>query len=244
MFTKLDANSGFWQIPFGLAYLMGKKFHIHTDHKPLVPLFSTKELPIRVQRFRLRMMRFDYTISHVPGKNLIIADTLSRAPSMDVTESNSLFQKEVDCFVDTVLDSLPATEKQLLHIRQHQQEDEVCQTVASYCQSGWPEKHRLSDEVQRHQPLIPSPLPDLPWQRVATDLYEWKQQMYVLVDYYSRYIEIARLTKATADEVILYTKSIFARHGIPEEAISDNGSQYTSAAYQKVCTRISVPSCY
>ena len=42
-------------------YLMGKKFHIHTDHKPLVPLFSTKhleELPIRVQRFRLRMMRF------------------------------------------------------------------------------------------------------------------------------------------------------------------------------------------
>ena len=45
---------------------------------------------------------------------------------------------------------------------------------------------------KRHQPLIPSPLPDLPWQRVATDLYEWKQQMYLLVvDYYSRYIEIA-----------------------------------------------------
>ena len=40
-------------------YLLGMKFHIHTDHKPLVPLFSTKhleELPIRVQRFRLRMM--------------------------------------------------------------------------------------------------------------------------------------------------------------------------------------------
>ena len=35
-------------------YLIGKSFHIYTDHKPLVPIFSTKrleELPIRVQRF-------------------------------------------------------------------------------------------------------------------------------------------------------------------------------------------------
>ena len=45
-------------------YLVGMQFHIHTDHKPLVPLFSTKhleELPVRVQRFRLRMMRFPFT---------------------------------------------------------------------------------------------------------------------------------------------------------------------------------------
>ena len=62
---------------------------------------------------------------------------------------------------------------------------------------------------KRHQPLIPSPLLDLPWQRVATDLYEWKQQMYLLVvDYYSHYIEIERLNKATADEVILHSSHI------------------------------------
>ena len=45
-------------------YLTGPKFRIETDHKPLVPLFSTKnleELPLRVQRFRLRMMRFSFT---------------------------------------------------------------------------------------------------------------------------------------------------------------------------------------
>ncbi len=52
-------------------YLVGIRFCIQTDHKPLVPLFSTKhveDLPIRVQRFRLRMMRFDFDIVHVPGK--------------------------------------------------------------------------------------------------------------------------------------------------------------------------------
>ena len=46
-------------------YLMGKSFHVRTNHKPLVPIFSTKsldELPLRVQRFRLRLLRFQFTI--------------------------------------------------------------------------------------------------------------------------------------------------------------------------------------
>ena len=52
-------------------YLIGHKFHIETDHKPLVSLLGTKsleDLAARIQRFRMRMMRFTYTISHVPGK--------------------------------------------------------------------------------------------------------------------------------------------------------------------------------
>ena len=50
-------------------YLIRMRFQIETDHKPLVPLFTHKpldQLPLRVQRFRLRMMRFSYSISHVP----------------------------------------------------------------------------------------------------------------------------------------------------------------------------------
>ena len=69
--------------------------------------------------------------------------------------------------------------------------------------------------------------------KVATDLFEWKQYTFLLiVDYYSRYIEIARLNRPNA-EVITHTKSVFARHGIPEVVISDNGLQFTSAAYCK-----------
>ena len=35
----------------------------------------------------------------------------------------------------------------------------------------------------------------------------------------------------TADEVILHAKSVFARHGIPEEVVSDNGPQFSSQLY-------------
>ena len=66
-------------------YLFGlPQFHVYTDHKPLVPLLSVEkrldELPPRVQRFRLRLTRYRFSISHVPGPQMFTPDTLSRAP--------------------------------------------------------------------------------------------------------------------------------------------------------------------
>ena len=92
-------------------YLIGISFHIQTDHKPLVLLLSTKlldELPIRVQRFRIRLMRYDFTISHIPGKDLVTADTLSRVPVAEGTSLNQSLQEEVNAYVQLTLESLPA----------------------------------------------------------------------------------------------------------------------------------------
>ena len=61
-------------------YLLGTTFHLHTDHKPLVPILGSKSLdtlPVRVQRFCMCLMRFQYSISHIPGKDLATADALS-----------------------------------------------------------------------------------------------------------------------------------------------------------------------
>ena len=38
------------------------------------------ELTPRVQRMRMRLMRFDYSDEYIPGKYLYTADALSRAP--------------------------------------------------------------------------------------------------------------------------------------------------------------------
>ena len=43
-------------------YLFGIKFKLETDHKPLVPLLSTKDLGARIQRSKMRLMRFDFSI--------------------------------------------------------------------------------------------------------------------------------------------------------------------------------------
>lgn len=59
-------------------------FAVHTDHKLLVLLFSVKDIdavPIRCQRLLLRMIKFNEKAEYVPGKLLMVADTLSRNPS-------------------------------------------------------------------------------------------------------------------------------------------------------------------
>ena len=63
------------------------------------------------------------------------------------------------------------------------------------------------------------------WQKLGTDLCEIQGKNYlVVVDYYSKFIETALSSNKTAETVIKHLKSIFARHGIPEELVSDNMS--------------------
>ena len=69
---------------------------------PLIPLFSTKlveELPVRVQHFRLHMVRFDSDITYVPGKNLVIVDALSRAPQMPLDQNDEQLEDKIQAYV-------------------------------------------------------------------------------------------------------------------------------------------------
>ena len=72
-------------------------------------------------------------------------------------------------------------------------------------------------------------LPRYPWQKVGTDFFEWQGTMYLLVeDYFSRYIEIVKLSLTMSGTVVAYLKTIFARFSIPKLLISDNGPQFAS----------------
>jgi transposase InsO family protein len=69
---------------------------------------------------------------------------------------------------------------------------------------------------------------------VAADICEHKGSHYlVLIDYFSRYLEIAHLPKLTSACVIGKMKNIFAHNGIPELVVTDNGPQLTSAEFAK-----------
>ena len=48
----------------------------------------------------------------------------------------------------------------------------------------------------------------------------------IFTDYFSRDLEIIEMNSITGHEVIRKLKSVFARLGIPETLVSDNGPQY------------------
>jgi len=64
------------------------------------PLFQT---PQRLQRMMLRLQRYDLQVEYEPGKNLFIADTLSRAPE----ESNETAANTKDEFEVLTLENMP-----------------------------------------------------------------------------------------------------------------------------------------
>ena len=78
------------------------------------------------------------------------------------------------------------------------------------------------------------------WQKVATDLFTLKGTCYlVVVDYFSRYPEVIQLRSTTSGSVVEALKAIFARHGIPETVVSDNGPQYASEEFAKFAAEYS-----
>ena len=82
---------------------------------------------------------------------------------------------------------------------------------------------------QQRETLHPHDIPGLPWQVVGTDLFQYGGQTYLLVtDFYSKYFEIELIRQNTAICVINNLKKIFARFGIPEKVVSDNGPQYSN----------------
>ena len=127
------------------TYILGMRFLIETDHKPLVPLLGTKHLdslPPRILRFRLRLGRYNYDITHVPGKLLYTADTLSRAPA-PTDENDSRLQEETDAVMELHVCHLPASKERLDEYRKSQATDPICSSVVKFCQHGWPEKIRI-----------------------------------------------------------------------------------------------------
>ena len=86
------------------------------------------------------------------------------------------------------------------------------------------------------RPCVPEPLrrtrlPERPWQTPAVDMLGPSPSghyLLVLVDYFSRFVEVSVMKSVTSELVIRELEKIFAVHGNPESLKTDNGSQFIS----------------
>ena len=289
-------------------YLVGlDRFELQTDHKPLVPLIASKDIntaPIRCQRLLIRMMRFNAHVMHLPGKSIVIADTLSRHLLPHTVEDMEL-ELDVTSYMEGVESHFHLTSRKLDHLRAETVHDTQLQQVISYVLNGWPkmvahdvqayqqaqgelsvvnglvvfgnrvvipasqrqrilhqlhESHqglhkcrqraqitvwwpglsrdlkelinrcetcRLARPAQKSEPLQPTPLPQRPWQKLGADLCQHRGKNFlIVVDYYSRWLEILLLKSTTASVVIKKLRYLFSTHGMPDVIVSDNGPQF------------------
>ena len=119
-------------------------FVLYTDHKPLVSLINSKDLsetPSRCQRMLMRLMRYKplaagHDREYVPGKNMTVADMLSRNPMK--AEASTHLSEDVDLHVNAVTSSWPVSDAKLDQIQEETKKNINLKTSLEYTVTGWP----------------------------------------------------------------------------------------------------------
>ena len=85
---------------------------------------------------------------------------------------------------------------------------------------------------QQKEPMVMHDIPSMPWSKAGIDLFTFNCKDYVImVDYYSDFWELKELTATTSASIVKFCKEQFARYGIVDTLISDNGPQFLSAEF-------------
>ena len=120
--------------------------------------------------------------------------------------------------------------------------------VVRYCRSCDICQRTIAKGRVAKVPLGKMPLIERPFQRVAVDLIGPIEPMtdrknrYILtmVDYATRYPEAVALSRIDAETVAEALVTMFTRVGVPEEVLSDQGTQFMSAVMQEVSRLLSM----
>ena len=77
------------------------------------------------------------------------------------------------------------------------------------------------------------------WQRLYIDFAgPLKGKMYfMLVEAHSKWPEVVEMQSTTAEKTIQVMREMFATYGLPEQVVSDNGSQFTSQEFAEFMKR-------
>ena len=131
-------------------YTYGKRVIVRTDHKPLGAIFSKpiNKAPPRIQRFLLRLQKYDLQVEFTPGSEIPVADTLSRAYLTHHVKPE-VPEQEIRCHVHSIIKSLPVSASKLDEFKRETAKDENLQKLKHFIQEGWPEdKKTIPDAVK------------------------------------------------------------------------------------------------
>ena len=115
-------------------YVYGKSFVIESDHKPLemINLKNLAAAPQRLQRMFLRVQPYDFVLRYKPGKQMMLADAMSRQPSSESTQID----------LDIQVSFVQFSTQKLQSIREATQADDELCALRAVIVDGWPDSQR------------------------------------------------------------------------------------------------------
>uniref|UniRef100_UPI00109F456C uncharacterized protein K02A2.6-like n=1 Tax=Podarcis muralis TaxID=64176 RepID=UPI00109F456C len=241
-------------------YLYGRTFDLITDHKPLLGLLTGDRptppvLSPRMLRWTVFLAAYHYRLIHRPGKSMGHADARGwpQGPFASEFQPFATRQHELSahrgCLLwgDRVV--IPQGLRQRVLEALHVGHPGIVKMKAlARCYVWWP---NMDDAItawvsacqacQESRPAPPAAkghtweTPKTPWSRVHIDLagpFHGRTFM-VVVDAYSKWLEVALMPSTTTEAVIRVLRGLFATHGCPDVLVSDNGPQFTSGTFER-----------
>ena len=117
------------------TYIYGKHFMVESDHKPL-EMISNENLtaaPPRLLTMLLKLQGYDMTIKYRPGREMILADSLSRAPNKRNASTINL---------DNKIALVQFSNEKISTLQHATKEDGILSQLFDIIVTGWPEKQR------------------------------------------------------------------------------------------------------
>ena len=224
------------------SHLLGHHFHLHTDHRNVLNLWSL-QAP-KVQRWRCKLSEYDFTIHHIPGIENKIPDALSRLHGehkvyrlCTVTRSQVAINQEL---VDQIVVHHNSLVGHVgLHELLHRMEEagfrnprnqpgylrRHCEYVLANCAACQKIKERKPDS----EPALKSLAVHEPGAEWSVDLAgpfpadkNGNTYIVVAVDSFSRFVMAKAVKSTKAEETAQFLLEIAAIFGLPASLRSDN----------------------
>ena len=150
-----EALGTIWGMEKFHYFLYGKEFTLETDQKPLVSIYKKHMVDIspRVQRLIVRSFPYQpFTVVYKKGRDIPVADALSRVTPMDPEDNIKLPIIAVNMITKLVLMSTFAQDnfsRKLDRIRKSTSQDDQLTRLSRYINTGFPcEKKNLPRDLQ------------------------------------------------------------------------------------------------
>lgn len=118
-------------------FIYGNNVKILTDHKPIVSIIQKDmhRVTPRLQRLKLRLLRYKLQVEYLPGSQMLIADLLSRSVANDLPDDDDTYNEVVHGLGIEV----SMSDNKIKEFQVATKSDDLLNIITDYFLNGWPQ---------------------------------------------------------------------------------------------------------
>jgi transposase InsO family protein len=232
-----EAYAVFYCVQALSHHLRGHHFFVETDHKNLQ--YLDRATSPKLIRWRLRLQDYDFTVVHIPGKQNVVADALSRCFALTAehaamvarVHNEVLGHRGVRRSVEMLREAGVAWDSMEADVAEYVAACPTCQKVR-LGQGGAAAALSTTMVAEPFEVVAVDTVGPLP----ADD--QGNRYVIVAVDCFSRYAELFPARTCTAEDAARALLQVFARYGAPRAVRSDQGPQFAAQVVDALLQRV------